>query len=260
MRLNSVLPLMFLAFSERVDMIKCPGQDQRFWKPDDIFEINCKGCGKVVEFWKDESSQKCPSCGVKMWNPKVEMGCAEWCQYADQCVGDLLKDKKAAVLCDKLGAEMKACFGDDQKRIDHALKVLEYAERIHVVEGGDPLVIKAAAILHDIGIQAAERIHGSTAGNYQEIEGPPIAGEIMAKFDIPADSTEHICKIIANHHSAKDIDTLEFRIIWDADWLVNIPEVFENLSGDKLREKIDKIFKTAEGRKIAEELYFSGQN
>ena len=76
---------------------------------------------------------------------------------------------------DKLIQKMKDVFGDDQKRINHALAVLKYAEQIHAVEGGDAAVVTAAAILHDIGIHQAEQKYGSTAGKYQEIEGPPIA-------------------------------------------------------------------------------------
>jgi putative nucleotidyltransferase with HDIG domain len=150
---------------------------------------------------------------------------------------------------------MKTIFGKDQKRIEHALAVLDYAEQIQNVEGGDPLIVRAAAILHDIGIQEAERKYGSSAGKYQEIEGPPIAEEILKRFDISAEAVEHICRIIANHHSAKEIDTTEFRILWDADWLVNIPTEFANASNEKLQEIIDKTFKTDEGRRIAAELF-----
>ena len=95
--------------------------------------------------------------------------------------------------------------------------MLKYAEQIQAAEGGDPLVVKAAAILHDIGILQAEQKHGSSAGKYQEAEGPGIAKDILGKHDVAEGLIEHICKIIANHHSDKDIDTPEFRIVWDAD-------------------------------------------
>jgi HD superfamily phosphodiesterase len=118
---------------------------------------------------------------------------------------------------DKLVGEMKNVFGSDKKRINHALAVLGYAKQIQAAEGGDPLIVEAAAILHDIGIQEAERKYGSSAGNYQEIEGPPIARKILQNYGLADGIMEHIYKIIANHHSAKDIDTTEFRIVWDAD-------------------------------------------
>ena len=156
---------------------------------------------------------------------------------------------------EKLIQKMKEVFGDDHKRINHALAVLKYAEQIQSAEGGDETVVTAAAILHDIGIQQAERKYNSSAWKYQEIEGPPIAEKILSGERYDSDRIEHICKIIANHHSAKDIDTLEFRIIWDADWLVNIPDEYGEMSSDKLKEFIGRIFKTNTGRQIAEEIY-----
>lgn len=158
----------------------------------------------------------------------------------------------------KLIKSMKAVFGDDQKRIDHTLAVLKYAEQIYAAEGGDWDVIVAAAILHDIGIHQAELKYDSAAGKYQEIEGPSIAGGILVKYGMSSEKVEHVCRIIASHHSAKDIDTLEFRIIWDSDWLVNIPDECGKMSKDKLKGFIKKIFRTKKGKELAKERYLSG--
>jgi putative nucleotidyltransferase with HDIG domain len=231
-------------------MNRCPGQDQRFWKPDDIFEVQCPNCGESIEFFKDEPKLKCVRCKNIVVNPKMDLGCAKWCQYAKQCVGDSSANN-ISIIRDKLIDRMRKVFGHDRKRIEHALAVLNYAEQIQAAEGGDPLVVKAAAILHDIGIQEAERKYNSSAGKYQEIEGPPIAKQILRNYELPDEVIEHICAIIANHHSAKDIDTLEFRCVWDADWLVNIPEEFPDVDKAKLQQIIDKVFKTETGRRIA---------
>jgi putative nucleotidyltransferase with HDIG domain len=234
-------------------MFRCPGQDQRFWKPEDIFEVHCPDCGRTVEFFKDEPKLKCRDCGCMVVNPKINLSCAEWCQYAGQCL-DIDAVRKMSFIRNKLIDEMKAVFGADQKRIDHALAVLDYAEQIQTSEGGEPLIVKAAAILHDIGIQQAERKYGSSAGKYQEIEGPIIAREILAKYDLAKDVVEHIIKIIVNHHSARDIDTIEFRCVWDADWLANFPEEFGNKEINEQENLINRIFRTAKGRQMAMEL------
>jgi putative nucleotidyltransferase with HDIG domain len=187
-------------------------------------------------------------------NPKIDLGCAQWCQYAEQCLGSIAL-KSMSVIRNNLIEEMKKVFAEDQKRIDHAFAVLNFAEEINAAEGGNPLIVKAAAILHDIGIQQAERKYGSSAGKYQEMEGPIIAREILAKYDLDKETVEHIIKIIANHHSAKDIDTVEFRCVWDADWLVNFPEEFENKPLDRRKELINKIFRTYKGRQTAIDLF-----
>ena len=234
---------------------RCPGQDTRFWKPEDIFEDPCPHCGKTTDFWKDEPWRRCGSCGKNVPNPKLDLGCAKWCKYAEQCLGVSELPDKDTSLCDALIEEMKHLSGDDERRIRHALSVLDYAERILGHEEGDPLVVRAAAVLHDIGIQSAERKHGSSAGKYQEIEGSPIAREILQELAVDPACIEHICKIVANHHSAREIDTPEFRIIWDADWLVNLPEEHPNMNHDKRQAFIERVFRTKAGRTIAKEQF-----
>jgi HD superfamily phosphodiesterase len=162
------------------------------------------------------------------------------------------------VVRERLVSAMKETFGSDERRIAHAMKVLGYAEEILAVEGGSALVVRAAAILHDIGIHEAERKHGSTAGRYQEIEGPPIARRIMEGLGLDEETIEHVCRIVGSHHSAGDIDTLEFRIVWDADWLVNIPDELAGAGKDKLKRTVERVFKTRTGREIGTKLFVNG--
>jgi HD superfamily phosphodiesterase len=162
---------------------------------------------------------------------------------------------KVGYSTDILIERMKAYFGGDERRIEHALSVLAAARAVNAVEKADPVVVEAAAVLHDIGIHEAERKYGSSAGNYQEIEGPPIAKEILAEFDLDEDVVEHVLAIIAEHHSAKTIDTREFRVLWDADWLVNIPDEFDLEEKTSLGALVVKVFKTAAGREMAEKKF-----
>ncbi len=164
-------------------------------------------------------------------------------------------DGREVTLVDELIAAMKKVFGDDEKRVGHALFVLNQAKEIIKEEEADPEVVLAAAILHDIGIHEAERKHGSSAGIYQEMEGPAIAKPIMEEISLDKESIKHVLKIIANHHSAKDIDTPGFRILWDADWIVNTPDLWPKADKGLLTEKIEKIFKTEAGKKKAYQLF-----
>lgn len=72
---------------------RCPGQDQRYWKPEDIFLAACPHCRGEIEFWKDEPTRLCPSCGREVRNPKRDFGCVKWCQHAPQCQESLSGDK-----------------------------------------------------------------------------------------------------------------------------------------------------------------------
>ena len=79
-------------------------------------------------------------------------------------------------------------FGHDTRRINHALKVFAFARIIsyheHLDSGTEEIVLYTA-LLHDIGIVEAERNTRSSAGNYQQIEGPPVAREILSDLGIP---------------------------------------------------------------------------
>jgi len=240
--------------------MRCPGQDMRFWKSEDIFDVLCPKCGGKVEFFKDEVRRRC-GCGHEFINPKVDFGCASWCPYAEQCVGTVPEDARVRQgaeekdsLRQRIGVEMKKYFGADFKRVNHALKVARYAEQILKAEGGNPLVVLGAAYLHDIGIHEAERKYGDTAGRYQELEGPPIAREILEKLNVEKEMVEEICDIIGHHHSPRAEESLNFQILYEADWLVNIEE--EGIPKDRraLEGLVARAFKTVTGKELAEKL------
>jgi putative nucleotidyltransferase with HDIG domain len=154
-------------------------------------------------------------------------------------------------LKDKLIPEMRQYFGEDERRISHALRVTGFAEEILLEEQGDEDIVIAAAILHDIGIPEAERKYGSSAGHYQEIEGPPIAREILRKQELGEPFIEEVCEIIANHHSPGKINTDNFKIVYDADWLVNLKDEHGHKDEEKISRIINKVFLTPTGKRIA---------
>jgi putative nucleotidyltransferase with HDIG domain len=159
---------------------------------------------------------------------------------------------------DSLIPEMERVFSDTPGMIQHTRTVLSHAEEIQRREGGNVTVVRAAAILHDIGIPRAREVHGSSAGSFQELEGPPIAREILGRHGFPPDQIDHICGIVANHHSDQDpevVNTLEFKILWDADWLVNFPRRYRDATPEEKAAAIDEIFKTGRGKALARELF-----
>jgi hypothetical protein len=232
----------------------CPGQDTRNWKPGDIFTVVCPSCGGTVEFFKDDVSRTC-RCTNRVENPRLAAGCARWCDHAEQCLGRVSETAGTAgptpPFRDEFVTAMIGQFGDDTRRINHALAVFDHAEEIRKIEGGDALVVTAAALLHDIGIQEAERIYGSPAPRYQEQLGPPIARFIMEGLAIDGATIEHVARIVGSHHSAGDIDTVEFRIIWDADALVNLRDEGPPRSRERWEKTIKKVFKTEAGKNRA---------
>ncbi len=148
--------------------------------------------------------------------------------------------------------------GNDVKRINHLLKVFSFAHHIGIMEKCDAKtqeIIDISAILHDIGIHEAERKHNSNAGNWQEIEGPPVADKILKDFDLDDVIKDRILFLIGHHHQYNAIDGIDFQILVEADFLVNI---FEDGMNEKSIKSIqEKIFKTKSGANLLEKLYLS---
>jgi len=245
--------------------LKCPGIDIRNLR---VEEQVCKKCGYTVEIFSNELMVICPRCKAKIYREEIP-SCIDWCNYARQCIGEekykelkpRIENKKEKLdFKERILSEMIHYFGDDIKRINHARKVLYFVEKILEQEkGADRRVVIISAILHDIGIKECERKYNSTDGQLQEKEGPPIAKEILEKVGIKEEIIDEVCKIIASHHSPGEIDTLNFKILWDSDWLVNIEDEFNLNDKEKLKRIIDKNFLTSAGKQIAKEKYLSGR-
>jgi HD superfamily phosphohydrolase YqeK len=232
-----------------------------FWKPDDVFEIACPKCGYRVEFFKYDVKRKC-RCGHEMVNPKIDFGCAQWCPYGDSCIEGLPEEMKAKTkeeknnrLRERISYEMRRHFGSDTKRINHTLKVAQYAEEILKIEGGHPLVVLGAAYLQDIGITEAEKKNGSASVEDQEKEGKVIAEDILMKLNVQRGIVNEICDIIGHHHHPRERETLNFQILFEADWLVNMQENGLSKDPKKVEETIEKNFRTVTGKNLASELF-----
>jgi len=239
--------------------MKCPGQDSRNWKPGDVFDTPCPKCGAVVEFFKDEPTRKCKACGHRFPNPKTDFGCAAYCKFAEQCLGDLppeLLAERKDLLKDRVAVEMKRYFKTDFKRIGHATRVARYADRIGRQEGAETAVVLCAAYLHDIGIHEAERKHGSAAAKYQEEEGPPIARAILERLGAGAGLVEEVCDIVGHHHHPRDEETVNFKAVYDADLIVNREEALkEGGPGPEETERwIERALLTENGRSLARQV------
>ncbi len=150
---------------------------------------------------------------------------------------------------------MENYFGEDQRRIEHALQVSLYARELLSYIEADPVLTLTAAYLHDIGIPEAERKHGSSAGNYQEIEGPPIAEEILANLDAEESFVDAVAEIVGNHHTSAAIDSTEFRIIWDADALVNFAAALQGKSETHIESVLQRHMVTEAGYRMARKIF-----
>lgn len=147
-------------------------------------------------------------------------------------------------------------FGKDVRRISHALKVYGFSKAILAGEGitGETETItELAAILHDIGIKEAEWKYNSSAGHYQEIEGLPIARRILTECGISEEISDRVCYLVGHHHTYNKIDGIDFQILVEADFLVNIHEGY--IKPEASPSVVQKYFKTKTGRDLASSIY-----
>lgn len=85
----------------------------------------------------------------------------------------------------KLVLKMTEYEGGCVERVNHFLKVFAFAKTIAEGEDVDDAtkeILEAAAITHDIGIRVCFEKYGNCNGSHQEVEGPPIALEILCSL------------------------------------------------------------------------------
>ena len=116
-------------------------------------------------------------------------------------------------------------FGADDRRIEHAMRVLHHAEIIMAGKSAcDPEIVIASALLHDVGIKVSEDKLGYNNGRTQEEYGPPVAETILNTIGFSGDKIEIVKNIIGNHHSPSRYSYPELAVLKEADGIVNRDE------------------------------------
>src|SRR5574344_120030 len=126
------------------------------------------------------------------------------------------------------------------QRINHFLKVWAFAKQIAENQNIDlktKFIIESVAVIHDIGIKPSLEKYNSSAGHYQQIEGPAVARKILSESGFGTEL----------------IDRIDYQILIEADFLVNIFE--DGLSKEKLILIKEKYFKTPSGKEVLDKLY-----
>ncbi|HOO27784.1 MAG TPA: HD domain-containing protein [Lachnospiraceae bacterium] len=159
----------------------------------------------------------------------------------------------------KVADAMITYFEGDIKRIDHFLKVYAFAKTIgelEEIDGQTQTILEIAALTHDIGIKNSEKKYNSSAGHYQELEGPGEAWTLLWELQVDENIIERVCWLIAHHHTYEGIDDIDYQILVEADFLVNAAE--EHMKKNALESVKTKIFRTEAGKKLFDDIYFRG--
>ena len=140
--------------------------------------------------------------------------------------------------------------------IDHFLHVWSYAKMIGELEQIDPAtqyILEVAAITHDIACPLCREKYGNTNGKYQEEEGIPLVTDFLSDTGMAKEQIERVAYLVGHHHTYADIDGIDYQILVEADFLVNMCE--DELSEEALQNTYQNIFRTETGKKICREMY-----
>jgi len=146
----------------------------------------------------------------------------------------------------------------DARRIQHFIKVHGFAALLGRQEGMNEeelFVLESAALVHDIGIKNGEAKHGKgcCTGKHQEEEGPAVAREMLLKLKYDEPTVERVCYLVGHHHTYNNIEGLDYQLLVEADFLVNLYE--DSCSKEAVKNVMDKIFKTKSGIRLCKIMY-----
>jgi len=148
--------------------------------------------------------------------------------------------------------------GLDIRRIQHFLKVYAFAKTIGEVEALDQRtqeILEVTAVVHDIGIKISEEKYGRSTGKTQEKEGPAEAQKLLEALGYGSQIIARVCFLVGHHHTYNQIEGLDYQILVESDFLVNIDE--DQMKRSTIEKIHTNIFKTKTGRGILDSMYLS---
>ena len=164
--------------------------------------------------------------------------------------------------------KMMNFYKGDPKHIQHFVKVHSFAKLIGQEEGIDEhtqLILEAAAYVHDIGIKPAMEKYGKCDGKLQEKEGPVLAEKILRELGFEKDVIDRVSYLVGHHHTYDRIDGMDYQILVEADFLVNLYESFQDRhegrtafggeGKDAAASALEKIFRTGSGSRICRTMF-----
>lgn len=226
--------------------MKCPGQDTQFWNASAIFEAPCPECGAQVEFFKDDTTRRCGRCGHRFVNPRMDFGCAAYCSFAEQCLGDLppeLVAQKEDLLKDRVAVAVKRHLKSDFKAIGRAARRARHAEQLCQAEKANLAAVLIAAYLWDLD---------DHAGGKADL---PVARSLLAELKAPPPLIDNVCAIIDGTASGNGNER-DRQVVADA---ARVTDLEDDLKSDDQRslteEDIRLLLTTANGRQYARQLF-----
>jgi len=245
---------------QAVSAMRCPGQDTRYWTDDAAFEVPCPRCGVAVELFKDESSAKCTRCGHRFSNPKMTFNCAQWCEYAEECLGVTAATAAASGPSDsgfssRLVRTVDEAFCDRPDRQIQALLVFQHARQLVATEGGDARVALAASLLLEPTPDSAEAAPTKTTEQKPQAAYSSEVRDILRRVGLDDALIDAVWRIIDGCRTGADLDGPEFRIVRDSHTLARMAADRETRDRQQVEDMIAGELRTETAKNRARELF-----
>jgi predicted metal-dependent HD superfamily phosphohydrolase len=141
-------------------------------------------------------------------------------------------------------------------RAQHLIKVYALAKAIGEAENLPPVTqytLELAALLHDVGIRPCLEQTGHCTPREQEAEGARVAAPMLQSLGVEETIAERICFLIAHHHTTAGVDGPDWRILLEADYLVNAYE--GNQPEAAIRAAESHFFATETGKMFLQRMF-----
>ena len=117
---------------------------------------------------------------------------------------------------------------------------------------GDPMRIQHFCKVHSYAKLIAEMEHVD-ASTLFILEAAALAEKLLKELQFEENVIERVKYLIAHHHTYDAIDGIDYQILVEADFLVNILE--DGLAKEAALQAYHNIFKTESGKNICQEMF-----
>lgn len=156
----------------------------------------------------------------------------------------------------EVASAMIQYYEGDPKRIQHFIKVHSFAKLIGELENlseEEQYTLEIAAYVHDIGIKKSEELYGDCSGKHQEELGPELAKNLLIDLGCEGIVIKRVCYLVGHHHTYTNVDSKDYQILLEADFLVNLYEDQVPQSGVEAAYK--NVFRTETGKRMCREMF-----
>lgn len=234
--------------------MRCPGQDMRYWKGDVAFEVACPKCAAVVEFFKDESSRRCRRCGHLFPNPKASFDCAQWCEYAEKCLGVSPQMRSGvaapeAAFASRLLTMAEDLFARNEAPATPALLVFQHARELVSKEQCNPRVVLAATLVIELEARSFEAAAGEPQPGHR-----PWAEELLNRSGMEGMDIRGVHGVLQRFRSEPAPVDIETQLVSDATALAQMALEYSRGELDEAESRLDRL-KTQAGKERSRTLY-----